>query len=117
MSALLEIDRLTVDFGEGSRGMRAVDEVSLAVQPGESYGLVGESGCGKSTLLRAICGLYASWGGALRLAEAGRELEEELRDAGRRVLHLRVCRRAYAGEAEDLADVLGDLPFPVINVV
>ena len=66
MTALLEIDRLTVDFGEGRRGMRAVDEVTLAVRRGESYGLVGESGCGKSTLLRAVCGLNAKWDGDIR---------------------------------------------------
>ena len=34
--------------------MQAVDEVSFSVQPGESFGLVGESGCGKSTVGRCI---------------------------------------------------------------
>ena len=67
MSALLEIDRLTIEFGEGGDRIKAVDEVTLAVQPGESYGLVGESGCGKSTLLRAVCGLNAKWDGDIRL--------------------------------------------------
>ena len=61
---LLEIDGLTVTyrlpsarlFGPG-RTLNAVDDVSLAIEPGESVGLVGETGCGKSSLSRAICGL------------------------------------------------------------
>src|SRR5436190_16863504 len=70
MSALLEVDHLVVEFGEGAARHRAVDDVTLAVQPGESYGLVGESGCGKSTLLRAACGLNARWQGDIRMEGA-----------------------------------------------
>ena len=38
-------------------GVRAVDAISLEVEPGAIVAVVGGSGCGKSTLLRAVCGL------------------------------------------------------------
>jgi peptide/nickel transport system ATP-binding protein len=56
---LLEARGLRVAFpARSGRGVaRAVDEVNLAVAPGEVLALIGESGCGKSTLCRALVGL------------------------------------------------------------
>lgn len=45
----------------------ALKDVSIAVQPKESFGIVGESGSGKSTLLRAIAGLNAFEAGTLEI--------------------------------------------------
>jgi oligopeptide/dipeptide ABC transporter ATP-binding protein len=45
--------------------VRAVDDVSLTIQPGTTLGLVGESGCGKSTLGRAILRLYRPTAGRI----------------------------------------------------
>ena len=47
------------DLTRAFRGKRAVDAVSLALQPGDIYGLVGRNGAGKSTLLKMIAGYLA----------------------------------------------------------
>jgi oligopeptide/dipeptide ABC transporter ATP-binding protein len=71
---LLEVERLKVYFPI-RRGIllerhvgdvRAVDDVSLTVNRGETVGLVGESGCGKSTMARAVIRLYDPSAGSIR---------------------------------------------------
>ncbi len=55
--ALLDVQNLTVEF-PGRRGtLRALDGVSLSIEPGEVLGVVGESGAGKSLTGAAIIGL------------------------------------------------------------
>ena len=46
-----------------TKPLKAVDNVSFAIQPGETLGLVGESGCGKTTVGRTILYLYKPTGG------------------------------------------------------
>ena len=56
------------------RLLRAVKNVSLTIESGESFGIIGESGCGKSTLARVMVGLHAADSGEVRLE--GRPLLE-----------------------------------------
>ncbi|HXJ80765.1 MAG TPA: ABC transporter ATP-binding protein [Candidatus Methylomirabilis sp.] len=54
MSAVLEVRGVTKQFG----GLRALDGVGFAVEPGELVGLVGPNGAGKSTLFNIIAGAF-----------------------------------------------------------
>ena len=48
-----------------SKTLRAVDDVSFYIKPGETLGLVGESGCGKTTVGRVLLHLYPPSGGRI----------------------------------------------------
>ncbi len=74
-------------FSQESEGVRftAVDGVSFAVSPGETFAIVGESGCGKTTLARMLLRLIEPDSGEIRfetrdlLALQGKELRAERR--------------------------------------
>jgi len=69
-------------YGAGKPELRAVDDVTLGVQPGTTLGIVGESGCGKSTLARMLTGLLVPTSGTIRLE--GRPITRLDRAAKRR---------------------------------
>lgn len=58
--SLLEIKNLTVEFGTPPRAVRAVDDLSLTIEPGETLALVGESGSGKSVTALSVARLPPS---------------------------------------------------------
>ena len=76
---ILEIRNLRVEFPTRRGTLVAVDDVSLAVAPGEVLGLVGESGSGKTLTGLAIIGL---------LERPGRIAVGEVRLEGRRIDNL-----------------------------
>ncbi|HJA35816.1 MAG TPA: ABC transporter ATP-binding protein [Firmicutes bacterium] len=63
---LIEVKNLCKYFPAGKkRTLKAVDNVSLFIRPGETLGLVGESGCGKTTCGRTILKLYNQTSGQI----------------------------------------------------
>ena len=78
---LLEVENLVTELGEGDNWLRAVDNISLAVEPGQTYCLVGESGSGKSVTALSIMGLlphghYRHPDGHIRLTDPQGQLPE-----------------------------------------
>jgi branched-chain amino acid transport system permease protein len=61
-SPILQVEQVTMRF----RGLKALDEVSLTVVPGEIRGIVGPNGSGKTTLFNVISGLYRPSGGRVQ---------------------------------------------------
>ena len=60
---LLDLSRVTMRFG----GLVAVNELDLAIEPGQLYGLIGPNGAGKTTVFNVITGVYTPTSGAVRL--------------------------------------------------
>ncbi|MEL7098340.1 MAG: ATP-binding cassette domain-containing protein [Pseudomonadota bacterium] len=60
---LVEMKNISISFG----GVRAVDDVSVDLYPGEVVGLLGHNGAGKSTLIKILSGAYRMDSGEIRI--------------------------------------------------
>jgi ABC-type lipoprotein export system ATPase subunit len=67
---VVQATKLRKEFGKGDALVRAVDEVDLTVEQGETVAIMGPSGCGKSTLLYMLGGLERPTGGEVVLEDA-----------------------------------------------
>ena len=83
---LLKVDHLKQYFpvrqGLKTIPLKAVDDISFAVKPGETLGLVGESGCGKTTVGRTLLRLYQPTSGRIEfdgevLFDSGEKYDEK----------------------------------------
>lgn len=132
---LLEIENLTKVY---RRGVRANDDVSMAVEAGQVLGLLGHNGAGKTTLLNQVVGLVKPTSGTIRIdgkdpvadpAMARRvcslqpqsqapldgvtprqaiEIMARIRGAGRRRAQQRAGELLAALELEQWADTIGE---------
>jgi peptide/nickel transport system ATP-binding protein len=89
---ILEIQDLSVSFRTSRGVVRAVRNLSLEINSGEAFGLVGESGCGKSTVALAVMGYLSA--NAKTSGEILFQGENLTQMRGRKLRHLRGNRIA-----------------------
>ncbi len=105
MDKLLEIKKLSVHFSAGDRIMKAVENVDLHINEGETVGLVGESGSGKSTLALSI----------LRLIDPPGKIYGEIKWIGKNLLNA-ADREMQDIRGKEISMVFQD-PFSSLNPV
>jgi len=79
-ASFVELDRVSLRYGEDESGTLALQGTSLKVRGGEFVAIVGPSGCGKSTLMKVVTGLWQPSQGAVIVD--GRRVNAPLSIAG-----------------------------------
>ena len=88
MEPLIKIRNLKKYYSQDNKIVKAIDDISLDIFPGETLGLVGESGCGKSTVARCLLGLSSLTSGTIEFEGKsipdlkGKQLKAFRRQAG-----------------------------------
>ncbi|MTJ82022.1 MAG: xylose ABC transporter ATP-binding protein [Telmatospirillum sp.] len=99
---LLEMRGISKDFS----GVKAIDNISLSVRPGECVGLCGENGAGKSTLMKVLSAVYpyGTWSGTILWD--GQELKartiRDTEDAGIVIIHQELMMVPHLSVAENI---------------
>src|SRR5262245_12760687 len=65
---LVDLDRVSMRYGEDEEGTLALHRTTLKVSAGEFVAVVGPSGCGKSTLMKVVTGLWPATAGTVRVS-------------------------------------------------
>ena len=82
----LEVSDLSISFG----GIRALNDVSLAVKKGEIYSIIGPNGAGKTTLFNCISGIYHPQEGSIRFEGAQIRLQKP-----HKIAQMGIARKRY----------------------
>lgn len=103
---ILRLERIVKTFP----GVRALDDVSFEVMPGEVHALMGENGAGKSTLMKVLGGIYQPDGGQIIVNENPVIMNSplEAKDKGILFIHQELSLATELSVAENI--FLGELP-------
>ncbi|ASS65517.1 MULTISPECIES: ABC transporter ATP-binding protein [unclassified Paenibacillus] len=98
---MLKARQVSKTFGTGSEAARALKEINLQVEKGETVAVTGPSGCGKTTLLHVLAGLEPPGSGEVWLGESALHKlgEKELAEA-------RLMRMGFVFQSYHLVPVL-----------
>lgn len=94
MRTVIRTQGLTKTYGR----LRALDEVSIEVGPGQVYGLVGQNGAGKTTLIRLLTGLAGPTSGGIELFGRSTGLNEQRHRIGALIDAPALCPDLTAGQ-------------------
>ena len=80
MRGFVDLDRVSLRYGEDGDGTLALQDTSMRVDSGEFVAVVGPSGCGKSTLMKVVTGLWPPTAGGVLVN--GKEVDRPLSITG-----------------------------------
>ncbi len=94
---MLRIEHLTKTYGE----KKAVDDLSLHIEPGQIYGFIGHNGAGKTTTIKACCGILKFDAGEIYVC--GKSIKTQVLECKRDI--------AYIPDNPDLYDFLSGIKY------
>ncbi len=81
----IRLEQVAKIFQQGAQTVRAVDQISLEIAPGEFVAITGASGSGKSTLLHLVAGLESPTSGYIRIADVALHTMDDAQLSGLRL--------------------------------
>ena len=94
---MLRIEHLTKTYGD----KRAVDDLTLHIEPGQIYGFIGHNGAGKTTTIKACCGIMSFDSGEIHIG--GHSIKTEPLECKRQL--------AYIPDNPDLYDFMSGIKY------